>query len=354
MSSKKFVTIFSIILSIFTLTNFIVWHFYTEKILTRNGDYITGDLSRLGYISHLIHPRLNVIDLHKQHDQVLNPTTSYPFITIGDSFSLGHSGGKNRFYQDYIASIFNMAVLNVRPYSKTANYIETIVALANSGFLKKHNVQYVLIESTQRHVSERFNKTIDFSLTLPLEQLESFYTHTKEHRFDLPLVSPINNGNLKFLLYSLLYPFSDKALFSDVYKTQLSQSLFSVNGGKELLYYYKDIASIKKNTHEALSYANEQLNQLASLLKMHNITLIVMPAVNKSDLSSPYIIKNKSPKDPFWDILRFMDHQYILLDTKSILENALQKGEKDLFYIDDTHWSYKASEIIINHLKTYF
>lgn len=353
MSSKKFVTIFSIILSIFTLTNFIVWHFYTEKILTRDGDYITGDLSRLGYISHLIHPRLNIIDLPKQHDQVLNPTTFYSFVTIGDSFSFGHSGGKNRFYQDYIASLFNTQVLNVRQYPKTVNYIETIVALANSGFLKKYNVQYVLIESTQRHVSERFNKTIDFSLTLPLEQLESFYTQAKEHRFDLPLVSPINNGNLKFLLYSLLYPFSDKAFFSDVYKTQLSQSLFSGDNGKELLYYHKDLTSIKKNTHEALSHANEQFNQLASLLKAHNITLIVMPAVNKYDVYRPYIAKNKSPKDPFWDILRSMEHQYILLDTQAILENSLKRGEKDLFYIDDTHWSYKASEIIINYLKIY-
>ena len=27
----------------------------------------------------------------------------------------------------------------------------------------------------------------------------------------------------------------------------------------------------------------------------------------------------------------------------------LRKDEKDIFYVDDTHWSYKASNILINN-----
>lgn len=35
-----------------------------------------------------------------------------------------------------------------------------------------------------------------------------------------------------------------------------------------------------------------------------------------------------------------------LLDTKAILEKEVDRVVKDVFYSDDTRWSYKASEAI--------
>mgnify|MGYP000467482794 CR=1 FL=1 len=47
--------------------------------------------------------------------------------------------------------------------------------------------------------------------------------------------------------------------------------------------------------------------------------------------------------------LRNVNKNYYLIDTKKILEEELLKNEVDIFYADDTHWSYKASNILINN-----
>ncbi|MBV5277886.1 MAG: hypothetical protein J0647_02400 [Campylobacteraceae bacterium] len=237
MSYRKFLSIFLFIIFIFAAVNFSIWHIWTQKILTRDDYFITGDLTRLGYVSHLIQPRTNDIDLPKQHFLKLDTTLSYELLTIGDSFSQGHSGGKNRYYQDYIASSLNWNVLSIEQFPSTKNYIETIIALSNNGFLEKYKIKYILLESTQRRVVERLSKTEDYNLSISLKDVESFYEHQEEHNFALPPLSPINNGNFKFISYSLLYHFSDRAFFSDVHQVKLDKPLFSIDSGKELLYY---------------------------------------------------------------------------------------------------------------------
>lgn len=352
MAYKKFAFIFLFIIFIFAALNFSIWHLWTQKILTRDDAFMTGDLTRLGYISHLIQPRTNEIDLPKQHFSKLDTTLSYQLLTIGDSFSQGHSGGKNRYYQDYIASAFNWNVLSLEQFPSTTNYIETIIALSNNGFLEKYKIKYILLESTQRRVVERFSKIEDYTLNIPLKNIENFYEYQEEHSFALPPISAINNGNFKFILYNILYSFSDRAFFSEVHQVKLDKSFFSVNSGKELLFYHKDILPIKKHTLSSISEVNTHLNRLANQLKDKGITLIFMPAVNKYDLYSDFIIKNHSQKDPFFDILRTLPKEYIFVDTKEILFSELRKGGKDIFYCDDTHWSYKASELLMQDLAT--
>lgn len=349
LSNKKFAFIFLSIIAIFTLLNFSIWSLYTKEILTREGDFITGDLTRIGYLSKAVHKRKNEIDLPKQHDSQPK-ATHYELVTIGDSFSQGHSGGKNRYYQDYIATKFNWNVLNLPQYPNTQNYSETIIALANNGFLDKYHIKYVLIESTQRRVVERFTKHVNYSLSIPYEESENFYHIQKEHSFQLPDVTAINNGNSKFVLYNFLYHFSDRAFFSDVHKVKLTQKFFSTSLGDYLLYYHKDISTIKNTTLASLETVNSELNTLSRFLKEKGIQLIFMPAVSKYDLYSPFIVNNKYELDPFFNLFETLKKDYIFIDTKKILSKELQKNEQDIFYGDDTHWSYKASDIIISYL----
>lgn len=350
MSYKKFVYSFILIILSFVALNFTVWYLWTQKALTRDPYYVTGDLTRLGYISHLLHPRINETDLPIQHFSKLDIMQSYELLVIGDSFTQGHSGGKNRYYQDYIASYLNWNVLSLEQFPSTVNYIETIIALSNSGFLEKYKIKYVLLESTQRRIVERFSKAENYTINIPLNELETFYTNQIEHSFELPPVSAINNGNLKFIFYTLLYPISSRAFLSDVHKVKMTKSLFSIGSGLELLYYHKDISSIKQNTLSSITEINNHLNTLANHLKVKGITLIVMPAVNKYDLYSDYITNNQQSKDPFFDLIRPLSKHYLFIDTKDILSKELDKGELDIFYSDDTHWSFKASETIVKHL----
>ena len=74
-----------------------------------------------------------------------------------------------------------------------------------------------------------------------------------------------------------------------------------------------------------------------------------MPAVDKYNLYSPYITSNNYAKSMFFEYLDTLPKDYIFINSKKILSEQLEKGEKDIFYVDDTHWSYKASNILINH-----
>ena len=48
-------------------------------------------------------------------------------------------------------------------------------------------------------------------------------------------------------------------------------------------------------------------------------------------------------------INKILQKDYIFINSKKILSEYLEKDEKDIFYVDDTHWSYKASNILINN-----
>lgn len=92
-------------------------------------------------------------------------------------------------------------------------------------------------------------------------------------------------------------------------------------------------------------------NHLSDKLKNINIELFLMPAVDKYDLYYPFIKNNYFNENDLFKYLRNVNKNYYLIDTKKILEEELLKNEVDIFYADDTHWSYKASEAIANNLK---
>jgi hypothetical protein len=39
------------------------------------------------------------------------------------------------------------------------------------------------------------------------------------------------------------------------------------------------------------------------------------------------------------------------IDTKTLLREELERGEKDIFYADDTHSSWKASVKIVDNIE---
>jgi len=96
---------------------------------------------------------------------------------------------------------------------------------------------------------------------------------------------------------------------------------------------------------------NNNLNALSKILKKKNIKLYFMPAVDKYNLYSKYIVNNTYPQSIFFEELRKLPKEYTFIDTKTILLEELKKGVKDIYHSDDTHWSYKASEAIFKKVK---
>jgi len=76
-----------------------------------------------------------------------------------------------------------------------------------------------------------------------------------------------------------------------------------------------------------------------------------MPSVDKYNLYSRFIVDNPYPDSRFFEELRKLPKRYVFIDTKKLLLGELERGEKDLFYPDDTHWSWKAPKRIFSEIR---
>jgi hypothetical protein len=90
---------------------------------------------------------------------------------------------------------------------------------------------------------------------------------------------------------------------------------------------------------------------LADKLTTKGVKLYFMPCADKYDIYSKFIINNKYPQNQFFEKLRPLQKRYTLIDTKALLSKELDKGIKDIYYFDDAHWSWKASETIFKQVK---
>lgn len=294
-----------------------------------------------------------MIDLPKHHikSSLYDYNESIDLITIGDSFSNGRAKAKNRYYQDYIATYSNINVLNIETtYNKRNTPLETVVYMMNSGLLDEIKPKYILIQSVERFTMQRLGKSrVNLELNVSKQKLKKFF---KEHPYTLyiPENNMINTGNYKALLYKILYKYQNDAYFSRVVKEDLTKKMFSVGNGKKILIIKESILNIKKTNQESIKILNENLNTLAQLLEKKGIELYYMPAADKFNVYRKYIANDDLPESSFFELLREQKKDYIFIDTKKILSESIDNGDIDVYYVDDSHWTFKASRDIFTKI----
>ncbi|HWR73342.1 MAG TPA: hypothetical protein VN604_09235 [Nitrospirota bacterium] len=332
------------VLAVFILYNYAVWTFFTEDILT-DRKYYNGGLDRMGYIVGSKH--------YRTHESTLPRTVienrdyagqRIDVITIGDSFSNVKFNGRDPMYQDWIASLYDLNVLNLQPLPGH-DVFTTTITLLNSGYLDKVKPHSLVLEFVERHCIEVFGHEVDFKKSMPLEEIESQYRVLAFH-YELPELKFINKGNFKVVQNAVLYHFSDNAFSSNVYMRELDRPMFSVRNERRLLFYKDDISNVKKATDDSMRFLNDNLNRLAALLAKKGIWLYFMPAADKYNVYSDLIVKNPYQPSVFFELLRPLPKRYALVDTKAILKKEVERGEKDVYYADDTHWSWKGAKRI--------
>jgi len=343
MTYKKYLSILGSLILLYLIFHLTIWNFYSKTIFDLTPKESVGDLARLSYRTDMIHKRTLQYTLKKSHLYKKNfKNQKLDLITIGDSFSCGGGYGKNPYYQDYLASKYNINVLNVAPQN-IADFMEAAVNLHNNGFLKKHHVKYLLLESVVHLNLERFARQIDWN------QNSKITIRDKTTNIYHQNIKPVNVVNYKMLSAKIKHKLLNKNYTNGIYNFPLTKELFSLKK-QSILIYYHGIETLPLYTQEHISLINQNMNKLAKILKEDGVTLIFMPVVDKYDLYYPYLKENPYGKNLYFTFLRKEPKEYLLLDTKKILEKQLTKDEKDLFYIDDTHWNYKASEAISDAL----
>ncbi len=342
---------FSIIgsLIIMVIINAVIWHFFTRDILTSE-PYYSGGLDRIGYIAGSKHYRKPESTLPRRHFQ--SPAyrgEPVDVMTIGDSFSNMVNNGKDPMYQDWIATLYDLTVMNIQQF-KDHDKLTTLAILLNSGYIDRVKPRFVLLETVERYCLYEYAKPLDLDLKLPLDVVEEYY-RTVEYRFNPPKVFFLNSGNLKFVYYSVLYHFSDRAFFSPVVVRDLSKPFFSIRNGRRLLVIHEDMKGIPLSTPEKIKMLNANLNTIAKRLRERGIVFYFMPAADKYTMYSKYILDNPYPESVFFELLRKEPRDYILVDTKAMLKELIETGEQDVYYSDDTHWSWKGSKKIAQSMR---
>jgi len=360
MNYKKYVTVFIVAMGLLVLFHFTVWNLYTKHVLLVHTDIYTGDLGRVSMYSGTSYPRQaypskKSVKLKKEHidfKTYSEGNNQVDVLTIGDSFSNAAMQGTNPFYQDYIATVNDYNVLNIPQLSGTANYLETLLVLNNNGLLDKIHPHSIIVESVERFCIDRFALEIDTSVNQSYDNvIRKFNGHKNLYLDKDKNIKFINNQNFKALKFNILYSFNDHAFFSKIYKVKLKKDFFTSRDKNQLLFYNEDLEHIPKATKLNIKKLNDNFNKVAEILKKKKIKLYFMPAVDKYNIYREYFKSDLYPKSIFFEQLRKLKKDYKLIDTKKILLKELENGVKDLYYPDDTHWSYKASEAIFSQTK---
>jgi len=361
MKSKTFVNSIGAALVFYLLFNLLVWTQFTRYLLS-NPECKGGDLSRLGYVRSSNMCKETENNLPRRHlEEHEYSGQKIGVLTIGDSFSSGGGGGLNSYYQDHLASINNVNVLNIMGYNRL-DLITTVSMKNNNGYFERIKPEYVLIECAEKVCLNDLPETIDFSRGISEKELEMYgkvnYSgkdsgqKSSSGGGSVPLkLDFISDANFKLARNSILYHFSDNAFYSQVYKARLLQPFFSVEASDTLLYLDKDIEKRQNITVERITRMNDYLNDLTDSLAVKGIRLIFMPVVDKYDLYSIYIANRKYPESHFFEEFRKLPKRYLFIDTKALLREELARGEKDVFHADDTHWSWKASKKIFESVR---
>lgn len=353
---KMFALLMALSFLLFLAINFLIWTFFTKNLVM--ADDQTRDLVRLSYLVKIAQERTTWIDLPRKHVEIgAFKGGNVDMVTVGDSFSVGAGGGKNNYYQDYIATFNNFVVVNIPPFSDKNRVglltpVNTLATIYNSGWLDKIKPRYVLLESAERYIPERFINGFDFDDTMPIDKLRSLFaergvvkpdTLREDHTF-------INTGNVKFIYNNIKDLFPVRKINNKIYKMDLKKYVFSGSYGNRLYYSFEENSYRHYFTKDTVRIVNDNLNFIATRLAEKNIKLIFMPIVDRSNLYDDSAVHPRK-SSIFFEELRPLPKKYQLVDTKDILLQEVRRGEKDIFLIDDTHWNWKAPEKIFSTIR---
>jgi len=306
-----------------------------------------GDLNRLGKISIDTTYRNQFQKYFEQQQNYtdfsalnLKEKNSFNILTIGDSFSQKRGYG----YQNYLTTdTTNILNFDTRAYTIPAyNPIDLAFKMIEGDVFNNLHIDYLIVQSVERTIIARSEK-LDHSTKITIEALEA--SRKVQDTNNVATSTENYSDYLKFPFYNTLYNFSDNALFSPVHQKTINKETFSSNNS--LLFFEEDITALEKNNNrELVNKLNNELNILAHKLKERGVILIVLPSPDKYDLYYEYITTKSKPRPLFFEYMRNLKKEYLYIDSKKILKKHIDNGVKDVYFVDDTHWSPIGARII--------
>ena len=320
---KKFLiklsyTVLPVFLLLFGLTTYV-----TLNVLPKT----TGDLGHLALIpfgcneddademKELLYMNIYQSDsLRNVHADVL---------TVGDSFSrMGRLG-----YQNYLAAQ-GVSVVNCARelYENPMQYAYNIL---DRGLVDSTNIGVLVIQVGERDLVSRAEE----------------FNVDKVDMNELDPEPSSNSGRENPNAWSLLRArdfLTYRLHWSPVYKVTLDKDYFNSKEPRSLYFYCADITNGVSIGDASKQKVQEVFQILTRKAEKRGISLLLMIPVDKYDMYQDHIVDNPYPRKTRE---LFGDTPNVLL-CKDLLTPLIEKGEKDVFSFDDSHWSIKASEIV--------
>lgn len=328
-------TVFPLWFAIVGLVAF--YHFYIVPNMQ-------GDLGNLGKIpTKLFYERDRDLTINEtlfttitKAELIKNDT--FDIVTCGDSFSQQGDYG----YQNYMA-LKGLSIINYFPHGKLRwNPFQAAYDLIHQEFVDSANTKMLIIESVERSLVNRLLE-LEYNHTYMDEEDREGGTHSTNHE-------PLSNAK-NYLSFQL-----GLGNENPVKHLKMKKQLFSGTRGNFLYFYCEDIAgdgfSISKDVYQQIRNSVDSLFNLAS---KKNIQLIILICPDKYDLFQNYVDNNPyPPKTINEDFRKIIGNRKDIVIGKEILLPYIAHGQKDMYYFDDTHWSFKSAKIIADTLTNLY
>ena len=351
MTPKKYAITLILLLGLFFAGNLVIWYGYNGQSF--HGFDGHGDLLRLGNI------RPAPSETEQQHDGKVctrcqdyltsGSTETFDFLTIGDSFS---NDGGGEPYQGVLTQEYHAKVLNLR--FEKYDVVSLCKMLSDLGYFDRLGTKVVILECVERNIQPIYG---DHYLEFIPYTGDPFQTDFLQANPPTPTAAPTRRQlfpgymvktnalllDTKRQLRNHPYRVSDT---TDV--VSLTSDVFTPKGREHsLIFYHEDLLYLQRPVNVEMVNAN--LNHLAAILREKGIRLVFLPAPDKFDVYYPQLPEEWNaqwPENPFFDEMLAAQKDYIFIDSKKLLRAAVANGEQDVYWSDDTHWSWKAHQIL--------
>jgi len=323
--------------------------YYVHEIRNK----VTGDLGLIAQIPFGTDYYDNAYPNRKNNETNVvhfdeNTKPIYDVVTIGDSYGkLGTDG-----FQKYVGIALNDTVLDldVDISSDQKDGPEQIATkLLNNGFFERMNVKCVVVESVERAFLKRLIK-INLNRVDSNDSILDLYKFKEFSKKRLQAY----NGNVGISKRPLLEDFASWLRLicnfeNPVKHVKLKKEYFTHQTlGKDLYFVNSDLDFTNYSNSESrvlLLKAMENLHRIKSMFDAKHIKFVYVIPCDKYHAYQDYIVDNPFPKNNvIYKFTPFFKEDYFLY-TRPIVDSLIRTGVKDVYKINDTHWSYKASEL---------
>ena len=253
-------------------------------------------------------------------------TVKTEVLTVGDSFSQQQNTG----YQNYLSEK-GVKVVNCfrRLYDSPIQYAYNLL---DKNVIDSASVKVMVIEIAERDFETFIGRFDKDKVEVGKQYKESGVSS--------------NSWSLARTRDYLLYLIG---WVTPIYKEELNTDLFSSDCPRDLYFYNDDIE--KGVSISDGDKVRQVINTVQEKADGKGISLIWLIAPDKYDIYQKYIVDNPYPvKTVNEDIERILGKSPSLMIAKQYLLPLVEKGEKDIFLFNDTHWSYKSCKVIADEL----